>query len=78
MILVFIKICFSLLDHEIEQVCTGMLSKSKGYCSAARLLHAAVIKLASIIGTNAIYELSTLFSPVAHYANISYDMIDFL
>lgn len=78
MILVFIKVCLSLLDPEIEQVCTGMLSKSEGCFSAVRLLRVAVINLASIIRTNATYELSTLFSPVAHYANISYDMIDFL
>lgn len=77
MILVFIKVCLSLLDPEIEQVCTGMLSKSEG-CFSVKLLRAAVINLASIIRINATYELSTLFSPVTHYANISYDMIDFL
>lgn len=55
-----------------------MLSKSEECCSTVRFRCAAVLKLAGIIEINAVYELSTLFSPVVHYANISYDMIDFL
>lgn len=78
MILVFTEVFVPLLDPEIEQVCTGMhryALKVEECCSAVRLLCAAILKLDSKIGTN---ELSTLFSPVAHYANIYYDMIDFL
>lgn len=78
MILVFAKVCLPLLDFEILQICTGMLSKSEQCRSAVRLLRAAVLKQASIIiGADAGYELSTLFSPVGHYTNISYGMIDF-
>lgn len=51
MILVFAKVCLPLLDPEKVQICTGMLSKSDECCSAVRLLHAAVRRLASITGT---------------------------
>lgn len=78
MILVFAKVCLPLLDFEILQIRTGMLSKSEECCSAVRLLRAAILKQASTVGADVGYELSTLFSPIVHYTNISYGMIDFL
>ena len=75
MILAFTKVCLPLLDYpdsEAVQIFTGVLWDSVECCSAVRLFHAAVLKQACIIGTYTVCELTTWFSPVAHYASISY------
>lgn len=62
MILAFTKVCLPLVDYldpEVVQPCTGVLSNSVECCSAVRLLHAAVLKQACIIGTYTVCELTT-------------------
>lgn len=62
MILAFAKVCLPLVDYldpEVVQIFTGVLSNSVECCSAVRVLHAAILKQACVIGTYIVCELTT-------------------